>query len=274
VPRRPSPQVTGPRMPESVLRKRPAQIVAPLPGTITGPLPAPRPPTGRHPFRTADPGPRPKEPPRPMRGKQRWPIGLIALALLFLGLFVVAMGLGAATNINLTDMFGGSDDKPPPRAFPVLDPSRPERLSIPSINVQAPILEVGLAGDGSVGVPPLKRHNEAGWFDGGPTPGQFGPALIVGHADTRTGPSVFHDLGRMKPGQRIEVFRRDRRVAVFEVNSVEHFNKVKLPRDRVYGDYSRPGLRLVTCGGKWLGGGTGYSDNVIVFASLVASRRA
>ena len=39
--------------------------------------------------------------------------------------------------------------------------------------------------------------------------------------------------------------------------------------DRVYGDYSRPGLRLVTCGGNWLGGGEGYSDNVIVFASLV-----
>ncbi|MFD0517760.1 class F sortase [Paractinoplanes durhamensis] len=197
------------------------------------------------------------------------------LALVFLGLFMVAMGIGAATSIDLPDLFGGkASAEPPPRAFPVLDPSRPERLTIPSIKVEAPILDVGLATDGSVGVPPLKRHNEAGWFDGGPSPGQFGPALIVGHADTRTGPSVFYDLPKLKPGQRIEVLRADNSVAIFEINSVEHFDKGKLPVQRVYGDFSRPSLRLMTCGGKWVGGKTGYQDNVVVFASLVETRKA
>ena len=55
-------------------------------------------------------------------------------------------------------------------------------------------------------------------------------------------------------------------MAVFQMNSVEHFGKEKLPIQRVYGDYSRPSLRLVTCGGTWLGGERGYTDNVIVFA--------
>jgi sortase (surface protein transpeptidase) len=212
---------------------------------------------------------------RPVRATRprSMPTGLMAMALLLVGLFAVGAGLGQATGFTLPDLFRGAD-KPPPRAFPVLEPSRPERLEIPSIGVEAPIRDVGLAEDGSVDVPPLARHNEAGWFDRGPTPGQFGPAVIVGHVDTRTGPSVFHDLGKLKPGQRIEVIRRDRKVAVFEVNSVEHFGKSKLPADRVYGDFSRPALRLVTCGGTWLGGGAGYSDNVIVFASLVASRKA
>jgi hypothetical protein len=259
-------------MPESVLRKKPAQIVAPPPGTITGPLPPTPSAPGRHPFRA--PRPRPRTPPRPVRGKQPVPIGLIAVALLFVGLFIVAMGIGAATSFSLPSLF---DDRvanqAPPRAFPVLDPSRPQRLTIPAINVQAPILDVGLAGDGSVDVPPLGRHNEAGWFDGGPTPGQFGPALIVGHADTRTGPSVFHQLPKLKPGQRIEVLRADRSVAVFEVNSVEHYNKGRLPVQRVYGDYSRPSLRLVTCGGRWLGERAGYSDNIVVFASLISTRK-
>jgi hypothetical protein len=264
--------MTGPRMPDSVVRKRPAQIVAPPPGTITGPLPPPPSAPGRHPFR-GTPAPRPKQPPRPARGKRPVPIGLIALALLFLGLFIVAMGLGAATNLDFS--FGSPRQSgPPPRDFPVLEPSRPERLSIPAINVQAPILDVGLASDGSVGVPPLRRHNEAGWFSGGPTPGQFGPALLVGHADTRTGPSIFHDLRKLKAGQRIEVQRADRSVAVFEVNSVEHFNKSRLPIQRVYGDYSRPSLRLMTCGGEWLGNDAGYSDNVIVFASLITAKGA
>lgn len=193
--------------------------------------------------------------------------------MLFVGLFSVAAGLGAATGFDLSDWFHAPDE-PPPRAFPVLDPSQPERLTIPSLKVEAPIMNVGLTADGSVAVPPLQRHNEAGWFAGGPTPGQFGPALIVGHADTRTGPSVFHDLDRMRPGQKIEILRQDNTVAVFEVNSVEHFGKSRLPVQRVYGDYSRPSLRLVTCGGTWLGGSQGYSDNIIVFASLVADRRA
>jgi hypothetical protein len=42
----------------------------------------------------------------------------------------------------------------------------------------------------------------------------------------------------------------------------------------VYGDFSRPGLRLITCGGEWKGGSIGYADNIIVFASLVGSRAA
>lgn len=272
--RRPTP-VTGARMPDSVLRKRPAQVItAPPPGTITGPLPAPRPAPGRPAFRTPHPRPKPKEPPRPIRGKRPLPVGLVVLALVFLGLFMVAMGIGAATSFHLPSLFDRQPaGEPPPRAFPVLDPSRPERLTIPSIKVEAPILDVGQAGDGSIDVPPLKRHNEAGWFDGGPTPGQFGPALIVGHADTKSGPSVFYDLPKLKPGHRIEVLRADHSVAVFEVNSVEHFDKTRLPMQRVYGDYSRPSLRLMTCGGEWVGGKTGYSDNVVVFASLVDSRK-
>jgi hypothetical protein len=261
-------------MPESVIRKQPAQIVAPPPGTITGPLPPTPPSPGRHPFRGTPP-PRPKGPPRPIRGKRPGVAGLIAIALLFLGLFVVAMGIGAATNLHVADWFGGTaGTDPPPRSFPVLDPSRPQRLTIPSIKVDAPILDVGLATDGSVDVPPLQRHDEAGWFDGGPTPGQFGPALIVGHADTRSGPSVFYHLAQLKAGQKIEVLRSDRSVAVFEVNSVEHFNKGRLPLQRVYGDFSRPSLRLMTCGGTWLGGKQGYADNIVVFASLVDSHKA
>lgn len=243
----------APRLPASVLRRRPAQV-RPLPAAV----PRPR---GRRPA-----------PPRPGPGRSGLPVGVIAAVLVFCGLFTVGLGLGVTTGVDLRGLFR-EPDRPPPRAFPVLGPSRPVRLAVPAIRVDAPVLDVGLARDGSVDVPPLARHNEVGWFSGGPTPGQFGPALLVGHADTRTGPSVFAALHRLRPGQRLEVTRRDHRVAVFEVNSVERFAKTALPAARVYGDFSRPVLRLVTCGGTWLGGGRGYRDNVVVFASLVAVRR-
>jgi hypothetical protein len=203
----------------------------------------------------------------------RWSwTGPLAIVLVLIGLFGTGAGLGQATADQWRSWFAGSS-KPPPKKFPVLDSSRPIRIAISSINVQAPVFNVGLAADGSIAVPPLQRHNEAGWYDGSPTPGQVGPAIIVGHADTRTGPSIFHDLIKLQPGATVEVTRQDRAVATFEVNSVEHFDKAKLPAQRVYGDFSRPGLRLITCGGQWIGGSIGYADNVVVFASLVKARQ-
>lgn len=198
--------------------------------------------------------------------------GPLAIVLVFVGLFATGAGLGLSTGpLTWPDWFG---DDAPPRAFPVLEPSPPLRIRIPSLKVRAPVHRVGLAADGSIAVPPIAKHNEAGWYSGGPTPGQFGPAILVGHADTRTGPSIFHGIGGLRRGAAIEVTRQDRRVAIFEVSSVERFDKDRLPADRVYGDYRRPGLRLITCGGRWVGSSIGYADNVIVFATLVDTRRA
>lgn len=209
-------------------------------------------------------------PPRPSRPVRATFSGPVAVILVLVGVFATGAGLGRSAGLTWPGWLGGNRE--PPREFPVLAPSRPVRISIPSIKVQAPVHRVGLARDGSIAVPPLERHDETGWYDEGPSPGQFGPAIIVGHADTRTGPSVFHDLRKLRSGARVEVTRQDRSVAVFEVNSVEHFDKSRLPAERVYGDYSRPALRLITCGGQWLGGSIGYSDNVIAFASLVDAR--
>jgi hypothetical protein len=197
--------------------------------------------------------------------------GPLAVLLVLVGL--VATGAGLLRVTGALPLPGGSPARRlPPGPFPVLAESRPTGISIPAIHLRAPVDAVGLAADGSITAPPLERHHEAGWYDGGPTPGEFGPAVIVGHADTRTGPSVFYDLTKLRAGTTVEVTRRDGRVAVFTVESVERFDKAQLPADRVYGDFSRPALRLITCGGRWVGGSRGYADNVVVFASLTATR--
>jgi sortase (surface protein transpeptidase) len=197
--------------------------------------------------------------------------GPVAIVVALAG--VLAVGAGLTEEAGLWSALS-RDSKPPPREFPVLEPSRPIRIKIPSIDVKAPVGEVGMADDGSIAVPPLSRHDEVGWYDRSPTPGEFGPAILVGHTDTLDGESVFHALPRLRPGARVEITRRDRSIAIFEVNSVERFGKSKLPADRVYGDYHRPGLRLITCGGRWIGGSTGYQDNIVAFASLVETKNA
>ncbi|MEV0718755.1 class F sortase [Asanoa sp. NPDC050611] len=210
----------------------------------------------------------------PATPRKRSPLGVPGVVVLvLLGVFLAGLGLGQATggfSVSLPNWFG-SRDKPPPREFPVLEPSRPTRITIASIGVDAPVHDVGLARDGTIEVPPVDEPNETGWYEDGPTPGEFGPAVLVGHVDTKTGPAVFAKLSTLDPGDRVEVSRRDGSVAVFEVNSVERYDKSEVPADRVHGDFSRPGLRLITCGGRWVGGATGYADNIVVFASLVSA---
>ncbi|MET8201839.1 class F sortase [Micromonospora taraxaci] len=204
-------------------------------------------------------------------GRSPWSVPL-AVVLVLAGVFATGAGLGRS--VGPFDFAPAGGDRPPRSESVGLSASRPVRLSVPSIKVAAPVEPVGQARDGSIAVPPLERHNETGWYDRGPTPGEPGPAVIVGHVDTKTGPSVFYDLGKLKPGDLIEVARADESVVVFRIDTVEHFPKDQLPAERIYGHDGPPGLRLITCGGQFIGGRTGYADNVIAFATFQSSRKS
>jgi hypothetical protein len=65
----------------------------------------------------------------------------------------------------------------------------PVRLVIPGIRVATSLVRLGLGADGAMQVP--GDFGRAGWFAGGPAPGQLGPAVIAGHVDSRIGPAVF-----------------------------------------------------------------------------------
>ena len=84
---------------------------------------------------------------------------------------------------------------------------------------------------------------------------------------------MFYRLGDLRKGALVEITRADRSVAVFAVNSVERFDKNRLPADRAHEGDGGPGLRLITCGGAGIGGSIGYADNTIAFAWLVGSRQ-
>ncbi|MEH1013600.1 class F sortase [Micromonospora sp. CPCC 206060] len=193
---------------------------------------------------------------------------VMALMVAILGMF----GFERATGIPVLPSALTAGFRLPPKKFPVLDPSPPVSISIRKIRLDAPVHGVGIAADGSIGVPDASRVHEAAWYDQSPTPGQYGPSVIVGHVDDQSGPAVFHDLRNLRAGDRIEVTRTDRSVAIFEVDRVGQYDKGQLPGQEVFGDFSRPNLRLITCGGRWVGGDTGYADNVVVFASLVRAR--
>jgi hypothetical protein len=194
--------------------------------------------------------------------------GLVGAALVMVGLFGAGAGLGMLTGAPPLPSLGSAHDEPLGPAAMAIGRSTPVRISIPSINVNAPVMPVGLAANGAIDAPPLADNNLAGWYSGGPSPGQMGPAVVVGHVDGPAGESVFYNLGRLRPGARITLDLANHHAAMFTVYSVEFYSKVNFPGDRVYGDYSRPGLRLITCGGKFVGGSLGYADNIVVYASM------
>jgi sortase family protein len=191
------------------------------------------------------------------------PTATAAVGVVLAGLFAMGLGLGQSTDFSwLTAPFTGARDAAAARA------SRPVHVSIPSIGVNAEVQPVGLLRDGSIAVPALAKTNTTGWYDRGPAPGDQGPAVLVGHVDDKRGPSVFYRLGTLLPGATVQVTRKDRVVVTFRVDSVRQYAKDALPIGPVFADFSRPALRLITCGGAWVGGRTGYADNIVVFASL------
>ncbi|MEU0221442.1 class F sortase, partial [Streptomyces sp. NPDC006265] len=209
------------------------------------------------------------------RPRKRAPWGVIALVLLT-GLALIRNGSGEFDEgPPQPATAAAADSRVPGGTFagtvPPLPYSLPDRVRIPAIQVDAPILPVGLDADGWVGAPPPEDPNLAGWFTGAVTPGEKGTAVVVGHVDNQQGPAVFYGLGALKKGHRVEVARQDGKTAMFEIYGVEVFEKNNFPGDRVYASKGAPELRVITCGGGF-SKQEGYAGNVVAFARLVEVR--
>ncbi|MCM3926194.1 class F sortase, partial [Frankia sp. AiPs1] len=216
-------------------------------------------------------------------------------ALLWRGLLLVGLVLVVGSGFRLAEpaldaVRGGSGtdaatelpDIPPPLPIPTtrtgpmtgLPPAMieqpvvvindPVRLRVRRIGIDAPITHLGLGPDGSIAVP--KAWGDVGWFDRGPTPGGIGPAVLVGHYDSTTGPAVFYRLPQLVPGDRVEVAGRTGAVQAFIVDRTEDVSKAAFPSQRVYGPVTRPELRLITCGGAFDHKTKHYLNNVVVYA--------
>lgn len=159
----------------------------------------------------------------------------------------------------------------PPSFAPVLGVglarSAPLRVQVGAIGVDSDLVDLGLADDGSIEVP--EDGFPAGWYTGAPTPGETGPAVLVGHVDRDGEPGVFSRVRDLQAGDEVSITRADGNVAVFEVSRVEQFDKDAFPTDDVYGDIDHPGLRLITCGGSFDDDAGHYEDNLVAYAELV-----
>lgn len=162
----------------------------------------------------------------------------------------------------------GTLPTPTAAAVPALAASPPVSVAIPATGTNAGLLHLGLRTDGSLEVPPEPPGSPASWYTGSPTPGEPGPAVLLGHVNaTGGGPGVFADLRKLLPGDQVEVAREDGSTAVFVVERAEQYGKDNFPTLEVYGNTEGPELRLITCDGFAAATGT-FDDNYVVYAKL------
>jgi Sortase domain len=144
--------------------------------------------------------------------------------------------------------------------------AEPVRLRIPALHVDSPLERLGRRRDGTLTAP--SRWDEAGWYTGGPRPGEQGPAVVAGHVDSTAGPAVFFDLRRLGPGAVVQVVLRGGRVERWVVDDVRAVPKDRFPTALVYGPQPVPVLRLITCTGDFDAAAHSYVDNLVVSAHL------
>jgi hypothetical protein len=163
-------------------------------------------------------------------------------------------------------------DRPVEQILPPVGRSTPVSLRIPAIGVAVSLSKLGVNPDGTVEVP--TDFQRPGWFRLGPTPGQLGSAVILGHVDSYLGPAVFFRLGALRAGNRVSVTLADGKVAHFVVDTVATYPKTRFPARRVYGSHGISALQLVTCGGTFDHSTGHYLSNVVVYTRLVGTSRA
>ena len=155
----------------------------------------------------------------------------------------------------------------------LLAASTPTKVSVPAIGAESSLIELGQKKDGSLEVPPLSNPMQASWYDQSPSPGELGPAVILGHVNGEGKPGIFYRLKEIKAGEQIMVAREDGQTAVFTVANVDTVPKAAFPAEQVYADTPDSQLRLITCGGVFDPAAKSYEANIIVYANLTEVRK-
>lgn len=143
-------------------------------------------------------------------------------------------------------------------------PVSPQWVKIPRFGVQARVVPVDEASDGSMGVP--ENAKIAGWWDRGSRPGDaWGTAVLDSHVATRSsGTGAFYHLADMRRGDEVVVGGPEG-VVHFVVRQV-----IEIPRDSDPSPYFDPDvpsrLVLITCGGSWDPSIGHHRDNIVVIA--------
>jgi LPXTG-site transpeptidase (sortase) family protein len=153
-------------------------------------------------------------------------------------------------------------------------PAPPTRLGVPRLYIDAPVITMGLDGEGHPQVP--DRPDQVAWYNFAAAPGQRSNAVLSGHVDwqTQSGapiPGVFYRLRELELGDTITISLEDGTKLDYRVtgNVATAYEDPNI--SKAMSHTSKEVVTLITCGGTWIRSGRGpfggsYSHRVLVRA--------
>jgi LPXTG-site transpeptidase (sortase) family protein len=144
-------------------------------------------------------------------------------------------------------------------------PGIPITLTIPALNLTAPILPEGLTYEQKVAVP----DETVGWYTLSARPGQLGSVALAGHyRNPRGKPGIFFNLDKLQPGSEVLLQNEAQQSYHYLVDQVELVTIADFPLTKVYNRQDAPWLSLVTCAGKYDPRTKDYDQRLIISAKL------
>ncbi|HSX01746.1 MAG TPA: class F sortase [Candidatus Saccharimonadia bacterium] len=151
---------------------------------------------------------------------------------------------------------------------PLPAPGVPDRLVIPALHIDAPIVPAGLTADGEMQAP--VGVDGTTWYQGGSRPGQPGNAVVAGHLTLGGSPGVFSQLRQLRPGDDVQTIDGQRIRYHFIVRSLQDYRPQAAPLNQIFGTSLASHLNLITCDGVWQPRAGQFSQRLVVFADLTA----
>lgn len=173
-----------------------------------------------------------------------------------------AQGYESSADVNNPPMANGE-------AYPdyKVAADQPRIINIPSVNITARMMSVGLTSDNKVEVP--TDASFAGWYSGGSVPGDKGASFVTGHYNGPNAGGVFDNLGSISVGAEIRVEMGNGAINKYKVVSRETVpvGQVNMAKALSVVDGKDEGLNIMTCAGSWTS--VGFADRLTVYAERV-----
>lgn len=132
-------------------------------------------------------------------------------------------------------------------------------------------MALGLTSDGSIETPSVKTPEVMGWYAKGYQPCRPGPFATLGHIDGTGRKGILYRLSELKPGATVTVGLDNGKNCTYRIDELLTVHKAQFPTQRIWGNTPDAQIRIISCGGKFVGGQYGYQDNLIGIGHMVNS---
>jgi len=187
-------------------------------------------------------------------------------------LFVTLVGCSNPTSVNSPPARITVPDTP---ATATPKPALPTSVDIPSIGVHATkLMPLGLAKDGTIETPPLSQPQTLGYYTRASPPCVPGPNKVpfalIGHIDGNKQRGVLYNLKNLKPGDAVTIGLDNGKSCTYRINKLAQYEKQDAPVQDVWGPTADAQIRVISCGGPYIGPPYYYRDNLNGMGSLVS----